>query len=77
MTTFLPNEKRQIVTAVNNLLKAENPDLWKDWLTDIQAQLISAGHCESLTRKGSEHFASMFLELQNFFSNLRDLQKQS
>ncbi len=60
---------------LTDLLSINKPDEWKNWLNHIQANLISTGYCEGLTKSGATEFASSFLGLQNFFSELKRSKK--
>ncbi|MBI5371370.1 MAG: hypothetical protein HZA79_05000 [Sphingobacteriales bacterium] len=57
--------------AVKELLQATDPDKMKDWLHDIQTQLISAGYCRGMTDTGAAEFAGNFKTLQDFFTDLK------
>lgn len=69
MSTTTTNRKaRKEATA--DLIDTASPMEWKDWLSEIQAQIIRTGHCEGMTPVGSALFADRFLALQQFFSKL-------
>lgn len=58
--------------AVETLEQSATPNEWKDWLIEIQNQLISQGYCQGLTETGSAEFAERFTALQTFFTEIRD-----
>jgi len=68
MSAFTNN---QVAKITKNLIEDESPVEWISWLFDIQNQLIATGHCESLSRKGSEDFSGKFAALKNFFEDLQ------
>jgi len=68
-------QPKAAAAALNDLLSAEDPNTWKDWISHIQAQLILQGYTMNLTKKGTELFAERFNSLQEFFSDLREGQK--
>lgn len=59
-----------ISDSVEVLTDQGTPTEWKEWLNEIQATLISIGHCNGLTDQGASEFANRFISLQRFFSKI-------
>lgn len=68
-------QKYNSQTQVELLLEDMTPEDWISWLFDIQNLLITYGHCESLSRKGSEDFSAKFATLKSFFQDLQLVEK--
>lgn len=65
-----PRIEKDLAQSVKSLIEDESSSDWISWLFDVQNSLIAAGHCESLSRKGSEDFSGKFASLKNFFQDL-------
>ena len=60
---------------IKNLLHGESPKDFKDFLFEIQNQLICSGCVEGFTAESRKDFASRFIRLHEFFCELEKRKK--
>jgi hypothetical protein len=60
---------------IRDLLQGEHPKEFKDFLFEIQNQLVGYGYVEGFTPESRQKFASRFIRLHEFFSELEKREK--